>query len=84
MGRYSYENQPNILHWNIACLAQALLPLIAQNEGRALELAKEVIETFPSLYKEKEEAQMRPKFGFKSLKGSISYRKIFPARGEPT
>ena len=69
MGRYSYENQPNIAHWNIACLAQALLPLIAQNEGRALELAKEVIETFPSLYKEKEEAQMRPKFGFKkSLK----------------
>ena len=73
MGRYSYENQPNILHWNIACLAQALLPLIAQNEGRALELAKEVIETFPSLYKEKEEAQMRPKFGFKkSLKGDQS------------
>ena len=50
-----------------------LLPLIAQNEGRALELAKEVIETFPSLYKEKEEAQMRPKFGFKkSLKGDQS------------
>tara|TARA_S200000501_G_scaffold278256_1_gene262176 strand:- start:1208 stop:2668 length:1461 start_codon:yes stop_codon:yes gene_type:complete len=65
MGRYSYENQPNIVHWNIACFAQALLPIIEQNETKALELAKEVIERFPKLYKEKEEAQMRPKFGFK-------------------
>lgn len=65
MGRYSYENQPSIAHWNIACFAQALLPLIAKDEGRALELAKEVIEVFPSLYREHEEAQMRPKFGFK-------------------
>ena len=53
MGRYSYENQPSIAHWNIACFAQALLPLIAKDEGRALELAKEVIETFPSLYEKK-------------------------------
>ena len=53
------------MHWNIACFAQALLPIIEQNETKALELAKEVIERFPKLYKEKEEAQMRPKFGFK-------------------
>ena len=42
-----------------------MLPIIGQNETRSLELAKEVIERFPNLYKEKEEAQMRPKFGFK-------------------
>ena len=78
MGRYSYENQPSIAHWNIACFAQALLPLIAQNEGRALELAKEVIETFPRLYREKEEAQMKPKFGFKkSLTGDQSLMERF-------
>ena len=65
MGRYSYENQPRIAHWNIACLAQALLPIIEKNEGRALELAKGVIESFPNLYKEQEEAQMRAKFGLK-------------------
>lgn len=65
MGRYSYENQPNIAHWNIACFAQALLPIIEKNEGRALELAREVIESFPNLYKEQEEVQMRAKFGLK-------------------
>ena len=77
-GRYSYENQPSIAHWNLACFAQALLPLIAQNEGRALELAKEVIETFPSLYREKEEAQMKLKFGLKkSLTGDQSLMERF-------
>lgn len=28
-GRYSYQNQPQIGYWNLFCLAQALLPLIA-------------------------------------------------------
>ena len=28
-GRYAYRNQPYIAHWNLACLAQALVPLIA-------------------------------------------------------
>ena len=28
-GRYSYENQPRVAYWNLFCLAQGLLPLIA-------------------------------------------------------
>ena len=38
-GRYAYGNQPNILQWNLARLAEALLPLIDAHEGRAIERA---------------------------------------------
>ena len=34
-GRYAYNKQPNIALWNLACLAQALLPLIAQETLKA-------------------------------------------------
>ena len=27
-GRYAYKNQPAIAQWNLACLAQSLLPLL--------------------------------------------------------
>ena len=29
-GRYSYENQPGVAHWNLFALGQALLPLIGE------------------------------------------------------
>ncbi|WP_268746584.1 protein adenylyltransferase SelO family protein [Nitrincola sp. A-D6] len=37
-GRYAFFRQPAIVHWNLACLAQALLPLIPRE---ALEAALE-------------------------------------------
>jgi serine/tyrosine/threonine adenylyltransferase len=38
-GRYAYGNQPDILQWNLARLAETLLPLIDVDEGRAIERA---------------------------------------------
>jgi uncharacterized protein YdiU (UPF0061 family) len=38
-GRYAYGNQPNILQWNLARLAETLLPLIDVDESRAIERA---------------------------------------------
>ena len=32
-GRYAYGNQPHILQWNLARLAETLLPLIDADEG---------------------------------------------------
>ena len=49
-GRYSYGNQPIIAQWNIACLAQAILPLIDKEKDSAYQQAKEIIDIFPSLY----------------------------------
>ena len=53
-GRYAFGNQPRILHWNLARLAEAMLPLFDPNEEAALEWAKEAIggfgDTFESAY----------------------------------
>ncbi len=32
-GRYAYHMQPRIAHWNLHCLAQAMLPLLDQDEA---------------------------------------------------
>ena len=32
-GRYAYSNQPHAMHWNLARLAEALLPLLVEEEG---------------------------------------------------
>jgi uncharacterized protein YdiU (UPF0061 family) len=34
-GRYAYNMQPRIAHWNLYCLAQALLPLVDAEEAEA-------------------------------------------------
>ncbi len=48
-GRYAYRNQPYIAHWNLACLAQALVPLIADDEQSATEKAQGALSGFPSM-----------------------------------
>lgn len=62
-GRYAYGNQPRIANWNLARLAEALLPLIDPEPERAVERANEVIAAFPALYKEAHMAVMRAKLG---------------------
>jgi len=46
MGRYAYGNQPRIAHWNLARLAEAVLPLLADDEDAALADAQEALTTF--------------------------------------
>jgi len=46
MGRYAYGNQPGIAHWNLARLAECLLPLISEDEEKALELARGALAGF--------------------------------------
>ncbi len=62
-GRYAYGNQPHIAHWNLAQLAQALLPLIAEAEEEAVKTAQAAIGRFPDLFKAAWLDQMRPKLG---------------------
>ena len=46
-GRYAYGQQANIAQWNIARLAETLLPLIDDDSERAIALATAVLEAFP-------------------------------------
>lgn len=50
-GRYAYGNQPNIAHWNLARLAEALLPLVADDEPEAIRRVTEVLERFPDCFR---------------------------------
>ncbi|WP_200880569.1 protein adenylyltransferase SelO [Clostridium drakei] len=62
-GRYSYGNQPNIAAWNLSRLAEALLPLISDNEKLAIKLVKDALSNFDDLYHNNWITGMRKKLG---------------------
>ncbi|MCB1750099.1 MAG: YdiU family protein [Gammaproteobacteria bacterium] len=62
-GRYAYNNQPGIAHWNLAGLAQVLLPLLDRDPDKALALAQDSIDSFPQLYQNAYLQGMRRKLG---------------------
>lgn len=51
-GRYAYGNQPAIAQWNLARLAETLLPLIADDREAAVEAATEIVVGFAGSYQE--------------------------------
>ncbi len=63
MGRYNYGNQPLIAQWNIARLAETLLPLIDPDMDKAVTIAEETVNSFSALYQKKWLAMMRAKIG---------------------
>ena len=63
LGRYAFGNQARAAQWNIARLAEALLPLIDPDRKRAIELAQPVITEFPTWYEHEWIAGMRGKLG---------------------
>ncbi len=65
-GRYAYGNQPRIMLWNLARLAEALLPLLLDEEGNeqaAVASANEALGAFPDLYEAARIAGLRRKLG---------------------
>jgi uncharacterized protein YdiU (UPF0061 family) len=65
-GRYAYNSQPPIAQWNLARLAETLLPLLSDDKHRAIALAKEVIESFSETYRHNWLEIMRAKLGLSS------------------
>jgi uncharacterized protein YdiU (UPF0061 family) len=62
-GRYAYANQPAIAQWNLARLAETLLPLIDTDDKRAIARATEVVHAFPEQYQRYWLTGMRAKLG---------------------
>jgi len=62
-GRYAYANQPPIAQWNLARLAEALLPLIDPDQARAIERATEVLSGFPLAFARAWQARLGAKLG---------------------
>ncbi|MCW8891421.1 MAG: YdiU family protein [Sedimenticola sp.] len=56
-GRYAFDQQPGIVHWNLSCLAQALLPLIPR------EALESELDRFPEQYQAYYLKRMRSRLG---------------------
>jgi len=68
-GRYAYANQPPIANWNLARFAEALLPLLGEDQNRAVEQAMEILGTFQERYEHYWLRGMRQKLGLTQEQG---------------
>jgi uncharacterized protein YdiU (UPF0061 family) len=72
-GRYAYSNQPHAAHWNLTRLAEALLPLLTEEEGSeeaAVVAAQEALTVFGTEFEAARDAGLRRKLGlFTELDG---------------
>ncbi|MEY3273315.1 MAG: hypothetical protein RLZZ341_2216 [Pseudomonadota bacterium] len=62
-GRYAYANQPAIARWNLARLAETLLPLLHADADAAVAEATVVVDAFPGWYQAEWLAVWRAKLG---------------------
>jgi len=69
-GRYAFGNQPSIARWNLARLAECLLPLLADDEAQAMAEAMRVIDAFPAAYRRHLLRGQRAKLGLQHVAGA--------------
>ncbi|HEY3493072.1 MAG TPA: YdiU family protein [Polyangiaceae bacterium] len=62
-GRYAFANQPRIALWNLARLAETLLPQIADDTEQAIRLATQHLDRFEAEFERAYLDVMRPKLG---------------------
>lgn len=62
-GRYAYNQQPRIAFWNLAQLAQCLLPLLDADEDKAMKSARQAVEVFAARFEAAFHAGVRAKIG---------------------
>ncbi|MFN3613787.1 MAG: protein adenylyltransferase SelO [Rubrimonas sp.] len=62
-GRYAYGAQPRAAHWNLAQLAQAMLPILGEDEAAALPRAQAAVDGFAGLYEAAWTAAFAAKLG---------------------
>jgi uncharacterized protein YdiU (UPF0061 family) len=67
-GRYAYHRQPQIMHWNMTCLASAMLPLLELEHSaeESQDLLRSALEDFPLIYAKEWQQAFRQKIGLQS------------------
>lgn len=75
-GRYAYGNQPGIAHWNLAQLAQALIPLIDEDSDTALSLAQASVNRFPQQFLDSYHDEFARKLGLAHCRGEADQQLI--------
>ena len=68
-GRYAYHRQPQIMHWNMACLASAFLPLLELDYSaeQSQSLLRSAIEEFPQTYAQEWQQLSSAKLGLQTV-----------------
>ena len=62
-GRYAYRNQPQVAAWNLARFAEALLPLLADDQPQAIAAAAAELQEFAATFRSSWLRVMRAKLG---------------------
>jgi uncharacterized protein YdiU (UPF0061 family) len=62
-GRYAYDRQPSIGHWNVSRLLQATLPLLHADAEQAVPIAQGILDHFGPAYATAVTAGWRAKLG---------------------
>nr|WP_294517733.1 YdiU family protein [uncultured Rhodopila sp.] len=62
-GRYAYGNQPRIAQWNLARLAETLLPLLGADEDSSMAAAREALSAFAPRFETAYRTGLRRKIG---------------------
>ncbi len=61
--RYAYSKQPSIAHWNLARLAECLIPLMDEDKDKGLAQANEALAVFTGLFKTHYHDGLKQKIG---------------------
>ncbi|HVT34537.1 MAG TPA: YdiU family protein, partial [Nevskiaceae bacterium] len=64
-GRYAYDQQPMIGHWNCSRLVQACLPLLHETPERAVEIGSAILDRYPPAYAKEMMARWLSKLGLR-------------------
>ena len=62
-GRYAYQRQPEMAHFNLACLATALLPLVDDDKEAAIALVRERLANYWTCFNDAHLEIVRAKLG---------------------
>lgn len=61
--RYAFGGQPSVAQWNLARLAEALLPIVTDDEAEAVEALTPILENYPVHFNTAWLAEMAAKLG---------------------
>lgn len=62
-GRYAYGNQPRMAQWNVARLAECLLPLLGSDDDAAMQAAKDSLAAFAPAFQTAYDDVLQAKIG---------------------
>jgi uncharacterized protein YdiU (UPF0061 family) len=67
-GRYAYANQPRIALWNLTRLAECLLPLLSEDQDKAVAEAQTALGEFAEKFNTAYQAGLRSKLGLSTAR----------------